>query len=207
VPLEEAKRRLIIMSTVGDEIGRLESEVAANLSGTYFSHDGTFSLVVRLAGGVSLQAARTLTIESGRTDLGASRLELPVRFEASNGVTRTRAKEIVGTSNGLLRTLSPSLQGFGYDEKTGEMSVIVGGAATEAAVYHAQEADLARQIGMPVRIDVAPVTLAPRAVRGGVATYRQDGSPWCTTAFVGQNAPGQVGVLTYYHGCALRYGS
>ena len=198
VSLDEAKRRMLIMATAGDEIGRLETEVASSLSGAYFDHGGTFSLVIRVVGG-SLPGNRTLTINTERTDLGAAQLQLPVRFEASAGVTRTRAKEIVGSANPLLRTVFPTLQGFGYDERTGEMSVLVNGSEAEAALYQAKDAELTERLGMPVRIEVAPVTLATRAVRGGSALYLQDGTAWCTSAFVAKDPGGKTGVLTAGH--------
>src|SRR5687767_11190261 len=59
VDLEEAKRRMLIMGSSGGEIAALEGEIGAALAGSYFSHDGTFALVVRVTG-ASLPAARTL---------------------------------------------------------------------------------------------------------------------------------------------------
>ena len=93
----------------------------------------------------------------------------------------------------------PTPQGSGYDEQTGEMSVLVKGSEVEAALLQAKDAELTAQLGMPVRIEVAPVTLAPRALRGGAALYLSDGTPWCTSAFVAQDPGGRTGVLTAGH--------
>jgi hypothetical protein len=199
VSLDEAKRRMLIMAAAGPEVGRLETEVSHHLSGSYFSHDGTFALVVRLTGGAALPSARTLSITTDRPDLGPTALDLPVRFEAAGGVTRERAKQIVEGSQDILRSLFPTLQGFGYDERSGELSILVEGTALQAPSLRLQGGQLAQQLGMPVRIDVAPVRLAPRNVRGGAPLYLSDGTPWCTSAFVAQDPAGRVGVLTAGH--------
>jgi len=198
VPLDEAKRRMLIMGSSGAEVAALETEIGSILSGSYFSHDGAFELVIRVTG-ATLPANRTLTVSTGRTDIGVTNLDVPVRFEASSGVSRARAREIIGSSNALLRSTFPTLQGFGYDERTGEMSVLVGGTDLEAGAIRTAGAGLAVRLGMPVRIEVAPVAVAPQAVRGGAPLYLSDGRRWCTTAFVARNSAGRTGALTAGH--------
>src|SRR3954451_13443360 len=76
VPVDEAKRRMLLEATSGEEIGQLELELASTLSGAYFDNGKDFALVVRVLG-TTKPADRVLTITTGRPDLGATQLQLP----------------------------------------------------------------------------------------------------------------------------------
>lgn len=164
------------MVEAGDQIDALIEQSGSAFSGVYFDNGPSFRLVVRLVGAVP---------PNGRLSVAGD--EMPVEYVAAQ--TTLEASLAALTSNlAAIRTLFPTLQATSYDERRSEAVVLVKGSAIEASLLRAKLPELQQLLRVPVRLDVRLVDMQTKPVRGGVATYLVDGSPWCTTAFVGKNS-------------------
>lgn len=201
VNVDEAKRRLLIMANSGPEIGTLEQQLGDSLSGSYFENKGDFKLVVRTVGSTkrSKQNLRVKRKTAPSLDAGGTDLTLPVEFVEGATLSKRVVKSLLKNNHRSLKSIVPSVQGVGYDEEQGSISILARGNVAEAPAIKGKEAELEKLYKMPVTITVAEVTTGTRAMRGGSALYLSDGTPWCTSAFAAKNPSAQSGMLTAGH--------
>lgn len=187
----EAVRRLKTQEEQGDAVSRLRDANPGRFAGLWVEHEPVFRTVVRL---------------KGRAPAGpefhraAARSRMPVKFVT--GAAASEA-EVLGRIQGALprfTTVLPELQGTDTDVRTGDivLTVFAPGAAGEAA--RQKGAALAREIGHPIRVQLAVAPERDQNARGGANLST------CTTGFVVANSAGTRGVTTAGHcGSAQTY--
>jgi hypothetical protein len=185
VAAAEAARRIRAEQQAGDVIGRLRAANRARFAGLWIEHQPSFRIVVRLAGdapaGPDFQAATQGSV-------------IPVAFVIGAAATQDQVLGRIEASLPQFKATIPTLMATDMDVRTGEIVLFVHavGAAGEAA--RAQGAELARQVGHPVRVELLAVPEQDQHTRGGANV-----SSGCTTGFVVQNGAGTQGVTTAAH--------
>jgi hypothetical protein len=174
---------------MGDVIDRLRTEHQARLARIVIEHKPEYRLRVRLTGAGAVPAQ----------SLSLGNSTLPVVFET--GAPATVAALVGGITANLpaLKTLLPTLDGIGTDEKTSQIVLTVYAAdALAATAAKAKETQVAALLGLPFRIETTNVMESLMDVRGG-AKFTSAGGALCTTGFVVKNTAGTTGVATAGH--------
>jgi len=184
VSIEEAVRRLRAEHQAADVVGRLREATRGRLAGLWIEHQPEFRIVVRLAGDApappEFQAAATGS-------------PIPVVFTTGATTTQEQILAKIQASLPQFRTVLPGLTATDMDVQTGEIVLFVHAVGAAAEVAKAQGAELARQIGHPVRIETLAVPEQDQHTRGGADIIG------CTAGFVVQNSAGTRGVSTAAH--------
>jgi hypothetical protein len=184
VSIDEAVRRLRAQEQQGDVIERLRNATRSRLAGLWREHKPEFRLVVRLVGNApappEFQAA-------------AAGSPTPVVFVTGAAATQAELLDKIHSSLPMFKAALPGLTGTDVDVKTGEivLTVYAVGAAGEAA--KTKGAELGKQLGHPVRIDLIDAPERNAHTRGGANLST------CTSGFVVANSAGTRGVLTAGH--------
>lgn len=189
VSIDEAKKRLKIQDAIKDEdkLG-LRSEFEQRLAGMYLAHQPDQHMVVRLVGS---SPVRPRVI---RTDEG----DLRVVFHVNQKHTLAELESIVVKFSDELRSI-PGVQGFGVDQKTGEIVLDVAAPDSEKPIYEKKKEGLENELGAPIRFRISQSPQVNLSyVRGGA---RLDSSGFqCTTGFaVKHMTTGATGVVTAGH--------
>jgi streptogrisin C len=177
VSLAEASRRLRVQEASIPATDRIAAEFEQRLAGISIEHSPEYRIVVLLTGDAPV-ADRVLNVAGS---------EVPVVFRT--GAVATHAQAIAAMRRHLidLRSELPGARGAGYDQRTGEVVLLV---RSEDAAQYGLAAIKARaeQIGgVPVRVVVNDLRESNMAVAGGglVDGLGADGRHYrCTTAFV-----------------------
>lgn len=128
---------------------RLREQYAGRLAGIYFDRDAS-RIVVRLTGAEA--------VEPEEHQLGSASLHVVFYPGASH--TFAELNEILNGAAGQIETALPAAHARYVDERTGEVVVMVD---TDAPVTAAEHDDLARLLGVPVRIEAAGRVVAQPA--------------------------------------------
>ena len=189
VTKEEAIRRLRIQREMGDVIDRMRRQYQGRLAGIVIEHKPDYRLRVRLTGAEAV-AAQSVS-------LGGS--TLPIVFETGAPATVDALVASIEGNLAALKTLLPTLDGIGTDERTSQIVLTVYAAdAVTAAAAKAKEAEVAALLKQPIRIETTNVRETLMDVRGG-AKFTSSGGALCTTGFVVKNTSGTTGVATAAH--------
>jgi hypothetical protein len=158
-----------------DAIGR---EFEARLAGISIEHVPEYRIVILLTGSESVP---------GRTISAAGR-EVPVEFRT--GAKATNAQAVAAMRKHLidLRDELPGARGAGYDQRTGEVVLMIPNSDAQKYGIEAIRARAEQVSGVPVRIVINDLIESNMSVDGGgrvAGTNAETGrSNLCTTGFV-----------------------
>lgn len=189
------------MANAGPEITAAQLELGDGLAGAYCENrGGEFKLVIRTVGSEK-KPKKNLKIKAkrGSETLTSADLDLPVEYLEGSKQSRKALRNALKKEKAWLKSELPTLQGTGFDSRTGEVTLLVRGGPADEARAAAVAEDLERRIANPVRATVRNVIVQPTPMRGGTALYTSSGSPYCTSAFAGKDAAGNAGILTAGH--------
>lgn len=195
VSTHEALRRLKIQDALSDEdkIG-LRREFQSRLAGIYLAHQPDQHMVVRLVGPVTVPP-RVIRTEQG---------DLPVVFHEGQTHTLAELESIVLEFSDELRSI-PGIQGFGVDQKTGEIVLDVAAPENQEEIYERKKTSLEKVLGAPVRFQISRSPLVNLAYARGGARLDSSGSA-CTTGFaVKRTVTGAAGLVTAGHCSNLEF--
>ena len=177
VPADEALRRLKAQQASVAATDAIAREFAARLAGISIEHSPEYRIVVLLTGNEPVP---------DRTAAG-----VPIVFRT--GAKATRAQAIAAMRKHLidLRSDLPGSRGAGYDQRTGDVVLLVTQADAERFGVNAIRARAEQISGVPVRIVINDLIEQNMTVDGGgrveglnTQTNRRN---LCTTAFVVTN--------------------
>jgi hypothetical protein len=177
VSLEEATRRLEAQQSSVSATDGIAEEFASRLAGISIEHSPDYRIVVLLTGSAPV---------SGRSAAG-----VPILF--LTGAKATHAQALVALRKHLidLRTDLPDARGAGYDQRTGQIVLLVTREDADKFGLDAIRARAEQVGGVPVRVVVNELIESNLSVNGGgrveginTVTGRRN---LCTTAFVVTN--------------------
>jgi hypothetical protein len=219
VPLEEAMRRILLMSESQDDVAALEQEFGDGLAGIYFDNGADFGLRVRLTGQGAVpdrtisrvrgvrrpaqagrRAAPAPALEAASRAL-ASRQTMPVRFARGAAKGRRAVAADIGAAVTELQRRYPELEGIGHDERRGVVVVQVAGSVDEMAAR--EQRALSARFGLPVEFEQVRGRLPALAARGGTRINYSGGGLNCTAGFIGTDPNGRQGIITAGHCFAI----
>src|SRR3954447_497139 len=195
VPLDEAVRRLTAQQASVAVTDAIRAEFADRLAGISIEHTPDYRIVVLLTG----------------TDPVADRSVDGVPFTFRTGAKATHAQALAALRKHLidLHTDLPNARGAGFDQRTGEVVLLVTRADADSLGLDSIRARAERVGGVPVRVVVNELRESNLGVDGGgrvegvsSVTGRRN---VCTTAFVVTN--GETTAMTTAAHCpdALTY--
>lgn len=225
VPVDEAIRRLSVMTGFGPETAAETGAEGADFAGAYFDNaSAEFGLMVRSkrsgnaekllvrrgkAGPSKAQKEqrraerRALRSKAGISDGEVEAAEdilasdLPVKVKKKGGAANSlrELKAELQSNADKLRSV-PGLQTTYVDQKTGEIVLMVAGSDSSAA-----RAAASAFLKAPFRIDLVPGKFKDVSIRGGDFTVEQS-RQYCMTAFAARRtSDSKTGVVTAGH-CA-----
>ncbi len=178
VSLSEAVRRLRIQESSVAATDRIAAEFSERLAGISIEHAPEYRIVVLLTGAGPVPDQ---TLHAGGS-------KVPVVFRT--GARATHAEAIAALRRHLidLRSELPGARGAGYDQRTGEIVLLVRSADAEKFGVEAIRARAEQVGGVPVRVEINDLRESNMAVMGGGLVdgiNPADGRRYrCTTAFV-----------------------
>ena len=157
VLLAEAVRRLTIQEASVPALDRTAAEFADRLAGISIEHASEYRIVVLLTGTEPV-ADRTLQV-AGST--------VPIVFRT--GALATHAQAISALRRHLidLRSELPGARGAGYDQRTGEIVLLVRSEDAERFGLAAIRARAEQVGGVPVRVEINDLHESNMSVAGG----------------------------------------
>jgi streptogrisin C len=188
ISLGQAMKAVKAQDGLGDEIDKIRKEYSGRIAGIYFVYQPEYKMVVRLKGQAPVNRRLLKLADS----------EVPVEFETGATATTDELVDAYQRNLPAIRTLFPTLQGLGTDERTGEIAVIVQATGTAAQTVRGKKDELFKLLGHPVRIDVVERGFSDFDVRGGSRITASDGS-FCTSGFTVQNSSGVTAMTTASH--------
>lgn len=143
VSVDEAKRRLVIQGELDPLLAGLQEKYKGAVAGIFIEHDPVYKIVVRLTGkGGSIRKLY-------RTSVG----DLPVELRFGSAHSRQELADSIKDGYVALKALLPDLEGVGVDERSGEVVAFTYSPNGEIAALDALQADVARVLRVPVRIN------------------------------------------------------
>ena len=188
VTADEALRRLRAQQASAAVTDAIAQEFASRLAGISIEHSPVYRIVVLLTGGEPVP------------DRSAD--GVPVVFRT--GAKATHAEALAALRKHLIdfRTDLPGARGAGYDQRTGEVVLLVTRADADRLGLNAIKARAEQVSGVPVRVVINALIDANMAVAGGgrvegvsSVTGRRS---LCTTAFVVTDGS-RTGIATAAH--------
>ena len=177
VSLEEAARRLEAQQSSVAATDGIAEEFASRLAGISIEHSPEYRIVVLLTGSEPV---------SGRSAAG-----VPILFLTGAKATHAQALDALHKHLIDLRTDLPNARGAGYDQRTGQIVLLVTREDADKFGLDAIRARAERVGGVPVRVVVNELIESNLSVNGGgrveglnTVTGRRS---LCTTAFVVTN--------------------
>lgn len=181
---DEALRRLNAQQASAAETGKIAREFADRLAGISIEHWPEYRIVVLLTGSVPVR----------------DRLAGGVPIVFKTGAKATRAEAVAAMRRHLIdfRNELPGARGAGYDQRTGEVVLLVTPADAASIGVAAIRARAEQISGVPVRVIVNQLIESNMSVAGGglvegmnVLTSRRGR---CTSGFVVTN--GEINAIT-----------
>ena len=184
VPIDEAVRRLKAQQASVTATDAIAREFASRLAGISIDHSPEYRIVVLLTGDTPV-AARSA---SG----------VPIVFRTGAKATHAKAVEALRRHLIDLRSDLPNARGAGYDQRTGEVVLLVTRADADRFGIGAIRSRAEQVGGVPVRVVINELNESNMSVDGGgrveglnLQTNRRN---LCTTAFVITN--GETNAIT-----------
>lgn len=172
VPQQEAERRLGAQQATVATTDAIAGEFADRLAGISIDHSPTYRIVVMLTG--------------NRPVADRSADGVPIIFQT--GAKATHAQAIMALRRHLidLRAALPNTHGAGYDQRTGEVVLLVRSDDAQRLGADAIRASAERVSGVPVRVVVNDLREANMSAAGGGRLEGLQGGhrQLCTAAFV-----------------------
>jgi streptogrisin C len=187
ISLGQAMKAIRAQDGIGDEIDKIRKEHSGRIAGVYFVYEPEYKMVVRLKGQAPVN----------RRLLKLTDAEVPVEFEIGANATIDELVDAFQRNMPAIRTLFPTLQGVGTDERTGEIMVVVQATGTEAETVRGKKDDLFKLLGHPVRIEVVEQAFKDIDVRGGSKITSP--TTFCTSGFTVKNSSGTTAMTTAAH--------
>jgi hypothetical protein len=181
---EEALRRLKAQQASVAATDAIAREFADRLAGISIEHVPAYRIVVLLTGDEAV---------AGRNDAG-----IPIVFRTGAKATHTQAVDALRKHLIDLRSDLPNARGAGYDQRTGEVVLLVTRADAERFGADAIRGRAEQVSGVPVRVMINELNESNMSIDGGgrveglnLQTNRRN---LCTTAFVVTN--GETNAIT-----------
>jgi hypothetical protein len=181
---EEALRRLKAQQASVAATDAIAREFADRLAGISIEHVPAYRIVVLLTGDEAV---------AGRNDAG-----IPIVFRTGAKATHTQAVDALRKHLIDLRSDLPNARGAGYDQRTGEVVLLVTRADAERFGADAIRGRAEQVSGVPVRVIINELNESNMSIDGGgrveglnLQTNRRN---LCTTAFVVTN--GETNAIT-----------
>jgi hypothetical protein len=172
VPLDEAVRRLKAQQASAAATTLIAEEFAGRLAGISIDNGAAYRIVVLLTG----------------TEPVADRSAAGVPIVFHTGAKATHAEALAALRKHLIdaRAELPGLRGAGYDQRTGEVVLLVTSADAATLGIDSIRARAQRVSGVPVRVVVNDLLESNMAVSGGGYVFGLvDGRRYrCTSGFV-----------------------
>jgi hypothetical protein len=178
VTTDEALRRLRVQQASAAATDRIAREFAGRLAGISIDHRPEYRIVVLLTGSDAV-APRTISVAG---------TQVPVHFRTGARATHAQAVDALRKHLIDFRRTLPTARGAGYDQRTGEVVLLVPSAdvqrlGADAIRRHAEEVS-----GVPVRIVVNELLESNMMVVGGGRVSGPNPETGranlCTTGFV-----------------------
>lgn len=181
---EEALRRLKAQQASVAATDAIAREFADRLAGISIEHVPAYRIVVLLTGDEAV---------AGRNDAG-----IPIVFRTGAKATHTQAVDALRKHLIDLRSDLPNARGAGYDQRTGEVVLLVTRADAQRFGPDAIRGRAEQVSGVPVRVIINELNESNMSIDGGgrveglnLQTNRRN---LCTTAFVVTN--GETNAIT-----------
>jgi streptogrisin C len=186
VPTEEAVRRLRAQQSTARVIVAIADEFRDRLAGIAIEHELQYRIVVLLTG----------------TEPVADRSAAGVPIVFRTGAKATRDQAIAAMRRHLidLRTELPGARGAGYDQRTGEVVLLIPAADAQRFGLEAIRARAEQLSGVPVRVVINDLIEQNAEVAGGgLVRGTTNGARYrCTTGFVVTDGS-RTGIATAAH--------
>jgi len=184
VPPAEALRRLKAQEASVSATDAIAREFASRLAGISIEHSPEYRIVVLLTGSEAVPDRRTAGV--------------PIVFKTGARATHAEAVATMRRHMIDIRTDLQGARGAGYDQRTGEVVLLVSPAEAEARGIDAIRTRAEALSGVPVRVVVNPLLESNMMVVGGAraegVNTQTNRRNRCTTAFVVTN--GEVNAIT-----------
>lgn len=200
VTLGEAINRLAIQESRTDVLSQIESKYADRLAGTYIEHDPTYKVVIRLKGN---QPVKNFIADiKNVTGVGKPILQLPIEFQTGAFETKAEGLERLNQSANEIKRQFTNVQGLSYDERTGDIKILLFSEPKEARsnTQNAQKLNLisSKFKNLPFKIEYTNAKFQDTAaVKGGSKINTSGG--YCTSAFAIKNSAGTQYMTTAAH--------
>ncbi|WP_180186790.1 S1 family peptidase [Acinetobacter sp. YH01008] len=200
VTLGEAINRLAIQESRSDVLSRIENKYADRLAGTYIEHDPIYKVVIRLKGN---EPVKNFTADiKNLTSAGKPILQLPIEFQTGAFETKKEGLERLNKSANEIKHQFNNVQGLSYDERTGDIKILLFSELNEARsnTQNAQKLNLisSKFNNLPFKIEYINAKFQDTvAVKGGSKINTSGG--YCTSAFAIKNSTGSQYMSTAAH--------
>jgi hypothetical protein len=178
VTTAQAARRLRVQQASVATTDVIAREFAARLAGISIEHRPDYRISVLLTGSEEV-ATRTLTIAG---------TAVPVVFRTGAKATHAEAIEALRKHLIDFRSELPAARGAGYDQRTGEVVLLVTGADAQRLGTDAIRRRSEQVSGVPVRVVINDLLESNMALAGGGRVSGRDSTTGiqnlCTTGFV-----------------------
>ena len=169
---------------MGDGVAEIRETLKGRVSGIYADYQPEFTLVVRLKGS-GTPPKKAIELASGN---------IPIRYVTGQDYTIEELSDSYNRNIEAIRTLLPTVQGVGIDEKNGK--IIVSILKEDAGKKNIKD-DLNKLLGHPVDIQVQDNPTTDSNLRGGAEITST--TSYCTTGFVVKDSSGKTGIATAAH--------
>ncbi|MEO5773090.1 MAG: hypothetical protein ABIQ32_03095 [Sphingomicrobium sp.] len=186
IPSDEAEQRLRALDQSVPATDRLREEFRSRLAGLSVEHDPVDRIVVLLTG-TELIADRVIS---------AAGIDIPVQFRTGARATRDQVVEAMRRFQPALREQLPNGRGFGLDQRTGELVLLVTSADSERLGADKIRERAEALTGVPVSVRLAEGGATDMTLAGGARVVGRAGEDnrnfACTTGFVVTNGAVQA---------------
>lgn len=199
VSLNEAKKRLVIQNSKEPLINQIKQQYSSRLAGIYIEHDPTYKIIVRLKGGQPIQSFMG-KVRGNFGSFNNTDLNIPVEFQTGANETLAEGLTRLKTNIPNLKKLFPDLQATWYDEKNGEIGLLIytNGKTSKSTLEQKLNTLSSQNKGLPFRIEYTNQKVTDAAsIRGGALV--SSSASYCTSGFGIKNSAGTRYMTTAGH--------
>ncbi|WP_252509279.1 S1 family peptidase [Acinetobacter colistiniresistens] len=169
------------------------------MAGIYIEHDPTYKIIVRLKGGQPVQNFRA-KVQSTLPSFINIDLSIPIEFQTGANETLDEGLSRLKANIPSLKKIFPDLQATWYDEKSGEIGLLVytDGSLNKSILQQKLATLSSKNNGLPFNIEFTNQKMSDAAsIRGGA--YISSPSSYCTSGFGIKNSAGTRFITTAGH--------
>ncbi|MEN8401123.1 S1 family peptidase [Acinetobacter towneri] len=199
VSLQEAQKRLAMQAAKEPLIEQIKNQYKGRLAGIYIEHDPDYKIVVRLKGNQPIQNF-VGKVQSNISLFKNIDLNIPVEFQTGAVETLDEGLSRLKANIPNLKQLYPDLQATWYDEKTGEIGLLVytEGNSNQSSLRQKLTTLSSKNNGLPFTIEFTNQKMSDAAsIRGGA--YISSSASYCTSGFGIKNSAGTRYMTTAGH--------